>query len=193
MQPSSDGQAGQRSVFAFTNHGVRPPRNRYQSDITLVSAMSIRKRSLQKVQREPGALAPLLERWPPTFVRHEQSRLEPDPKVGDQRQVVRRHQRLARARHLDAAHLDLSLVIDVIEVDDREDAGIGAAALQVLRRCRCSRRATDSVLVARPRIHSLKSPRITFGPVDAAIVDERRRAASPDSAARAPRCPRWTL
>ena len=32
-----------------------------------------------------------------------------------------------------------------------------------------------SVLVASPRIHSLKSPRMIFGPVDAVVVDERRQ------------------
>ena len=91
--------------------------------------------------------------------------LEADPQVGDERQVVGGHQRLAGARQLDAAHLDVALVIDVIEVDDGKDARIGAAPLQVGVDVDALEERAAASCVASPRIHSLKSPRMIFGPL----------------------------
>src|SRR4029079_569386 len=59
-------------------------------------------------------------------------RLEPYSEICDQRQMVRRHQRLAGAGELEATDLDLSFVIDVIEMQNGEDARVGAAAFQML-------------------------------------------------------------
>src|SRR5260221_3935966 len=56
-----------------------------------------------------------------------------NPKIRHERQMVRRHQRLARPRHLHAPDLHLPFVVDVVEVDDREEARIGAAPFEVLR------------------------------------------------------------
>src|SRR5450759_1710253 len=39
------------------------------------------------------------------------ARLPSDPEIRDERKVVRRHERLARARHLHAADLDAPLVV----------------------------------------------------------------------------------
>ena len=53
------------------------------------------------------------------------------PQLSDERQVVRRHQREPRPRQLELHHFDIPLVIDVIQVQDREDPGIGATAPEV--------------------------------------------------------------
>ena len=45
--------------------------------------------------------------------------------------MVRRHERLARARDLHAGDLDLPLVVDVIQMEQRQQARIGTTALQV--------------------------------------------------------------
>src|SRR4029453_8515475 len=59
------------------------------------------------------------------------SRLTSYLEVGDERQVVGRHQRLAGSRQLDPDDLDVALIVDVIQVQNREDAWIGAPAAQV--------------------------------------------------------------
>ena len=56
---------------------------------------------------------------------------EPDPQVGDEGQVVRRHEGRARAGELDGPDLDMPLVVDVIQVQHREDARVRAPAFQV--------------------------------------------------------------
>ena len=58
--------------------------------------------------------------------------IESNLQVGHQRQVVRRHQRHAIARQRDLEDLDLAFVIDVIEVEDGEEAWVGATPAQVL-------------------------------------------------------------
>src|SRR5262245_19822793 len=45
--------------------------------------------------------------------------------------MIRRHQRAARAGEFDTADVDLTLVIDVIQVQDREKTWIGAATTQM--------------------------------------------------------------
>ena len=94
----------------------------------------------------------------------------------DQRQMVRRHQRLPRAGELHAGDLDVALVVDVIEVQDREEARdrCAAAAGACCRSIACSR--SDRSVVASPRIHSLKSPSTTFAPGTRRSLDDRREA-----------------
>ena len=58
-------------------------------------------------------------------------RFELHLQLGHERQVVRRHQRQPRPRQLQLHHLDLPLVVDVIEVQHREHAGIRAPPPQV--------------------------------------------------------------
>src|SRR6185436_2211502 len=107
---------------------------RYQSDITLVSRCqygpgrgvkpgSNRGQTGAKPRSDLG-LTPVEPRFDPL--------LQPDSEVGDERQVVRGHQGLARAGELETSNLDVSFVINVVEMKDREDAGIGAASLEVL-------------------------------------------------------------
>ena len=81
-------------------------------------------------------------------------------------------ERLPGARHLDVHDLHAARVVDVVQVQHREESRVGAPALQVRGRCPRSRTATHSSVVARPLTHSLKSPRTIFGPVDAPVVDE---------------------
>src|SRR4029450_7768242 len=57
--------------------------------------------------------------------------LKSDSQIGDERQVVRRDEGFAVAWQLDRVPLHVSLVGDVVEVDDREDTWIGAPALEV--------------------------------------------------------------
>jgi Fatty acid desaturase len=52
-----------------------------------------------------------------------------EPDVRDERQVIRRDEREPRPRQRDAGDLELARVVDVIEVEDRKDAGVGAPAL----------------------------------------------------------------
>ena len=91
--------------------------------------------------------------------------VEADLEIGDQRQVIGRHQRHAIAWHRDLQDFDLALVIDVIEMQDREEARIGAAAGSGVceRSMLCSRSARMSFAI--PRAHSLKSPSTIFGPM----------------------------
>ena len=49
-----------------------------------------------------------------------------DPDVGHQRQVIRGDEREAGARQLDADHFHFSRVVNVIEVQHREESRIGA-------------------------------------------------------------------
>jgi len=55
-----------------------------------------------------------------------------DLDVGDERQMVRRDEREPRARELDADDLHPPRVVDVVEVQQREESGIGAPSLQVI-------------------------------------------------------------
>src|SRR5262245_29100044 len=58
--------------------------------------------------------------------------VEPDRQIRDQRQVVRCHERHAIAWHRHLEHVDFAFVVDVIEMQDWEEAGIRAAPAQVL-------------------------------------------------------------
>ncbi len=102
--------------------------------------------------------------------------------------MVRRHQRQPRPRQLQLHHLDLSLVVDVIEMQHREDARIRPAPPQVLRAGRCSAAVSLSIDVASPRIHSLKSPSTIFGAADAPVVHDRAQPSRPGAAVRGTRC-----
>lgn len=60
------------------------------------------------------------------------ARSEPDSQIGHEREVVGRDQRAARARQFDVPHLYLGpLVVDVIQMQKREDPRVRAAPLQV--------------------------------------------------------------
>ena len=85
---------------------------------------------------------------------------------------------------------DVALVVDVIEVEHREQAGIRAPAPQVRASGRCSAAAPTGSSVASPRIHSLKSPSTTFAPRHAAVVHEAAsaRAWKRRSRSAVPRC-----
>ena len=100
-----------------------------------------------------------------------------DSHIRDQRQMIRRHERQARARELDADDLQLSRVVDVIEVQHRKQAGIRPRAAcagdnPAGRRYSVSRSGAPS---PSPRIHSLKSPSTIFGPVTWRSDDNRRQ------------------
>ncbi len=58
-------------------------------------------------------------------------RRELHPQLSDERQVIRRHQRQPRSRQLHLHHLDVSLVVDVIQVQDGEHARIRPPAAEV--------------------------------------------------------------
>src|SRR5882672_12878698 len=53
-----------------------------------------------------------------------------DPDVGDERQMVRRHERATRARDLDADDVEKAGVVDVVEVKDREQSRVRASPQQ---------------------------------------------------------------
>jgi hypothetical protein len=50
----------------------------------------------------------------------------PNPDVGNQREMVGRNQRKAGPWKLDAQDLDVTRVIDVVEVQDRKQSRIGS-------------------------------------------------------------------
>ena len=56
--------------------------------------------------------------------------------------MVRRHERLPCAGELQAGDLDVALIVDVIEVQDREKPGIGPPPAQVRAEVDACRRST---------------------------------------------------
>src|SRR5687767_7839649 len=57
--------------------------------------------------------------------------LESNLQLRQERQMVRGHQRLSRARHFHACDVDVAFVINMVEVQERQNSRIGAFASQV--------------------------------------------------------------
>src|SRR6476660_5938215 len=85
--------------------------------------------------------------------------------------MVRRHQRLAGACQLESADLDLSFVINVIEVQNGEDARIRATPLQVLVDIDALKERAEGAggEAAHPFIEVAEDD---LGSLDALVVDE---------------------
>jgi len=73
---------------------------------------------------------------------------------------------MRRARELDADDFQLAGIVDVIEVQNGKKTGVGTPACAAREKIRKSMLLSRSLksAVARPRIHSLKSPSTSFGP-----------------------------
>src|SRR5262245_31854972 len=133
MPPQAASMARAAAVTAarsVTSAGTTRTRNR--SAPRAISSRRSRRRAVMAT-RAPRARNAFTSAAPiPVLAPVTQIRELAQTYIGYQRKMIRGNQRRTCARQLDAHDLDPSCVVDVIEMEDGEDAGIGAAAAQVI-------------------------------------------------------------